>query len=111
MFIVLLTRKFVQIMYFVIKTDNTFIIFTFFEKYWKCKNENNLEIVDSKYFMFGKYSSLDTNQGEGLLHACISSYSIIPTSYNVRRRKSGTKTGAWENETIASEIRTKRTRD
>ena len=31
MFIVLLTKKFVQIMYFVIKTDNTFIIFTFFE--------------------------------------------------------------------------------
>ncbi len=61
MFIVLLTKKFVQIMYFVIKTDNTFIIFTFFEKYWKCKNENNLEIVDTKYFMFGKYSSLDTN--------------------------------------------------
>ena len=30
MFIVLLI---VQIMYFVIKTDNTFIIFTFFEKY------------------------------------------------------------------------------
>ena len=29
MFIVLLTKKFVQIMYFVIKTDNTFIIFTF----------------------------------------------------------------------------------
>ena len=57
----LLTKKIVQIMYFVIKTDNTFIIFTFFEKYWKCKNENNLEIVDSKYFMFGKYSSLDTN--------------------------------------------------
>ncbi len=33
MFIVLLTKTFVQIMYFVIKTDNTFIIFTFFEKY------------------------------------------------------------------------------
>ncbi len=60
MFIVLLTKKFVQIMYFVIKTDNTFIIYTFFENI-QCKNENNLEIVDSKYFMFGKYSSLDTN--------------------------------------------------
>ncbi len=33
MFIVLLTKKFVQIMDFVIKTDNTFLIFTFFEKY------------------------------------------------------------------------------
>ncbi len=33
MVIVLLTKKFVQIMYFVIKTDNTFIVFTFFEKY------------------------------------------------------------------------------
>ncbi len=33
MFIVLLTKKFMQIMCFVIKTDNTFIIFTFFEKY------------------------------------------------------------------------------
>ncbi len=32
-----------QIIYFVIKTDNnTFIIFTFFEKYKKRKNENNL---------------------------------------------------------------------
>ena len=62
MFIVLLTKKFGQIMYFVIKTDNTFIIFTLFEKYWKCiQNENNLEIIDSKYFMFGKYRSLDTN--------------------------------------------------
>ena len=59
-------------MYFVIKTDNTFTIFTSFEKYWKCKNENNLEIIDSNYFMFGKYSFLDTNWGEGLLHACIS---------------------------------------
>ncbi len=29
MFIVLLTKKFVQNMYFVIKTDNTFIIYTF----------------------------------------------------------------------------------
>ncbi len=35
MFIVLLTKNFVQIIYFVIKTDNTFIIFTFFEKYRK----------------------------------------------------------------------------
>ena len=61
MFVVLLTKKFVQIIYFVIKTDNTFIIFTFFEKYRKRKNENNLEIIDLKYFMFGKYSSLDTN--------------------------------------------------
>ena len=64
MFIVLLTKKIVQIMYFVIKTDktdNTFIIFTFFKKYSECKNENNLEIIDSKYFMFGKYSSLDNN--------------------------------------------------
>ena len=61
MFIVLLTKKFVQIIYFVIKTDNIFIIFTFFEKYRKRKNENNLEITDSKYFMFGKYSSLNTN--------------------------------------------------
>ncbi len=61
MFIVLLTKKIVQIIYFVIKTDNTFIIFTFFEKYRKRKNENNLEITDSKYFMFGKYSSLNTN--------------------------------------------------
>ncbi len=60
MFIVLLTKKIVQIIYFVIKTDNTFIIFTFFEKYRERKNENNLEIIDSKYFMFGKYSSLDT---------------------------------------------------
>ncbi len=33
MFMVLPTKKFVQIMYFVIKTDSTFIIFTFFEKY------------------------------------------------------------------------------
>ncbi len=62
MFTVLLTKKIVQIIYFVIKTDNTFIISTFFEKYkLKRKNENNLEIIDSKYFMFGKYSSLDTN--------------------------------------------------
>ncbi len=30
MFVVLLTKKFVQIMYFVIKTDNTLVIFTFF---------------------------------------------------------------------------------
>ncbi len=47
--------------YFVIKTDTTFIIFTFFEKYRMRKNENNLEIIQWKYFMFGKYSSLDTN--------------------------------------------------
>ena len=48
MFVVLLTKKFVQIMYFVIKTDNTLVIFTFFFKYRKRKNENNLEIIDSK---------------------------------------------------------------
>ena len=45
MFIVSLTKRFMQIMYFVIKTGNTFIIFTYFEKYWKCKNENNFEII------------------------------------------------------------------
>ena len=35
MFIELLTKKIVQIINFVIKTDNTFIIFTFLEKYRK----------------------------------------------------------------------------
>ena len=35
MFLVLLTKKIVQIMYFAIETDNTFIIFTLFEKILK----------------------------------------------------------------------------
>ncbi len=69
MFIVLLTEKFVQIIYFVIKTDNTFISFTFFEKYRKRKNENNLEIIDSKYFMFGKYRALSSIERGFLAHS------------------------------------------
>ncbi len=69
MFIVLLTKEFVQIIYFVIKTDNFFHYFQIF-----CKN---IEIVKmkliSKYFMFGKYNSLDTKAGGRCMHACISS--------------------------------------
>ena len=69
-------------MYFVIKTDNTFIIFTFFEKYWKCKNENNLEIVDSKYFMFGKYSSYDTG-------CCMHVFGILENACTDTRIRTG----------------------
>ena len=46
MFIVLLTKKTVQIIYFVIKTHNFFHYFhIFLQKYRKGKNDNNLQIL------------------------------------------------------------------
>ncbi len=64
MFIVLLTEKTVQIIYFVIKTHNFFIIFTFF-----CKNIERVKMTTIfKYFMFGKYGCLDTNARGCCMH-------------------------------------------
>ena len=69
MFIVLLTKK-LQIIYFVIKTHNFFIIFTFFGK--------NIERVKMttifKYFMFGKYGCLDTNARGCCMHVFLVYY-------------------------------------
>ena len=63
MFIVLLTEK-LQIICFVIKTHNFFIIFTFF-----CKNIERVKMTTIfKYFMFGKYSCLDTNARGCCMH-------------------------------------------
>ncbi len=66
MFIVLLTKKTVQIIYFVTKTHNFFIIFTFF-----CKNIERVKMTTIfKYFMFGKYGCLDTGPMRGVA-ACM----------------------------------------
>ncbi len=56
MFIVLVTKQIVQMIYFGIKTHNFFIVFTIF-----CKNiERVKRTTIFKYFTFGKYSCLDT---------------------------------------------------
>ena len=75
MFIVLLTKKFVQIMYFVIKTDNTFIIFTFF-----CKNIERVKMTTIfKYFMFEIYGCLDTNARGCCMHVFLVHSNIYAT--------------------------------
>ena len=72
MFIVLLTEKTVQIIYFVIKTHNFFIIFTFF-----CKNIERVKMTTIfKYFMFGKYGCLDTNARGCCMHVFLVSYEV-----------------------------------
>ena len=79
-----------QIIYFVIKTHNFFIIFTFFCKnIERVENDNNLQILHvRKIWLFGY-------KCEGLLHACISSITTIyyPRA-NGAKRRSGRKPGA-----------------